>query len=188
MSDPTASPRPSLIVVTGQPGSGKSTLAHALARAVRCPAICRAEIKEGFVNTTGQSGEGGDDIARGVYETFFDTIRLLLDRRITLIAEAAFQHKLWAPKLEVLRQIARVRIVVCTVDPSLARARHVERGLADADREQFHPDDVMRAAREGRDAPITPHDPPCLDVPTLTVDTSDGYAPPFDAMVAFARG
>jgi predicted kinase len=127
-------PLPSLIVVTGRPGSGKTSLVHPLARAICCPAICRDEIKEGLVNTTGETGNPADDIARKVYETFFDTIKLLLSRRITLVAEAAFQHKVWAPRLEPLREIARIRIVLCTIDPELARSRHIERSLADPER------------------------------------------------------
>jgi predicted kinase len=188
MSETTPISQPLLIVVAGRPGAGKTSLAHALARAVRCPAICRDEIKEGFVNTIGRKGQPGDDAERGVYETFFDTVTLLLNRRVTLVAEAAFQHKLWAPKLEPLREIARVRIVVCTVDPVLAHSRHVERGLADPARERFHHDRAMHADREGRELPIGEYDPPRLDVPTLLVDTSDGYRPDFDEIVAFARG
>ena len=42
---------PSLIVVTGRPGAGKTTLAHTLARLIRCPALIRDELKEGFVLT-----------------------------------------------------------------------------------------------------------------------------------------
>jgi predicted kinase len=175
MTETTPISQPLLIVVAGRPGAGKTSLAHALARAVRCPAICRDEIKEGFVNTIGRKGQPGDIAERGVYETFFDTVTLLLNRRVTLVAEAAFQHKLWAPKLEPLREIARVRIVVCTVDPALARSRHVERGLADPARERFHHDRAMHADREGRELPIGEYDPPRIDVPTLTVDTSDGY-------------
>ena len=180
-------PRPSLIVVAGRPGSGKTSLAHSLARAVRCPAICRDEIKEGFVNTTGQVGEPGDAIAWHVYEAFFDTVKLLLGHRITVVAEAAFQHKAWAPKLEPLREIARIRIVLCAVDPELARWRHIQRGLADPARERFHHDRPVQAAREGRALPLDDYDPPHLDVPTLTVDTTDGYRPALEAIVSFAR-
>jgi len=180
---------PTLIVVTGRPGSGKTTLAHSLAGAIRCPAICRDEVKEGFVNTTGRSGEPGSEDERHVYNAFFDTVELLLRRRITLVAEAAFQHKLWAGKLEPLREIARVRIVICVVDPQLARTRHVERSLADPERERFHHDRAWQEAREGRELPIGDYDPPHLvDLPTLNVDTSDGYQPPFETIVTFARG
>jgi predicted kinase len=133
---------PLLVVVTGRPGAGKTTLAHALAKAVRCPAICRDEIKEGLVNTTGDKGEPGGAVEREVYEAFFATIELLLKRRVTLVAEAAFQHKVWGPRLEALRTIARVRIVICTIDPKLARTRHVERGARE----------VSSRSRAARDA------------------------------------
>jgi len=178
MNDTAQSRRPSLVVVTGRPASGKSTLSHALARAVRCPAVCRDEIKEGYVHAAGPD-EADPDANRHVYAAFFETVELLLRRRVTLVAEAAFQHKLWAPKLEPLRDLADIRIVVCTVDTELARSRFAERGAADPARERFH---------EGREFPSSDYDPPHLDVPTLTVDTSDGYRPAFEQIVAFARG
>jgi len=188
-ADPQPPPQPLLIVVTGRPGAGKTTLAHALARAIRCPAICRDEIKEGFINTTGQFHtiiKADHDTGRHVYDAFFDTIHLLLSRRITHVAEASFQHKLWAPKLEPLQQIARIRIILCDIDARLARTRHIARGLADPIRERFHLDPDVQAAREGRDLPLGDYDPPHLNLPTLTVDTSDGYHPAFESIVAFA--
>jgi predicted kinase len=181
-------PQPSLIVVTGTPGSGKTTLAHTLAKTIRCPAICRDEIKEGYVNSAGRVDHSDDAIGRHVYETFFSAIQFLLTHQITLVAEAAFQHKLWAPKLEELRQIAALRIIICAVDPRLARSRHIQRGLADPDRERFHDDRPVKAAREGIELPVGEYDPPRLDVPTLTVDTTDEYRPSFDTVVSFARG
>jgi hypothetical protein len=123
-----------------------------------------------------------------VYEVFFDTVTFLLSHRITLVAEAAFQHKVWTPKLERLREIARIRIVLCTIDPALARSRCIERGLADRARERFHHDPAVREAREGRELPIGNYDPPRLDVPTLMVDTSDGYQPAFETILSFVCG
>lgn len=181
-----SSHRPFLAVVTGRPGSGKTTLAHALARSIRCPAVCRDEIKEGFVHTTGDVGTPGDEISLHIYGVFFDTLTHLLRNGISLVAEAAFQHKAWAPKLAPILDIARVRIIHCEIDPQLARSRHVERGLADPERERFHHDRPVQAAREGRALPVGDYEPPRLDVPTLTVDTSDGYRPALEAIAAFA--
>lgn len=137
------------------------------------------------MNTSGQIGRPGDETELQIYETFFDTVKLLLERRITLIAEAAFQHKLWAPKLLLLREIAHIRIVLCAVNPELARLRHIERGLSDPARTRFHHDPAVQAARKGCQLPIGDYDPPRLDIPTLTVDTSEGYQPALEAIVSF---
>jgi predicted kinase len=188
MDENSLSCRAWLTVVAGRPGSGKTTLAHALARAIRCPALCRDEVKEGVVNSLPSGTTLTDAIQRHTNDAFFETIELLLSRGVTLIAEAAFQHKLWAPRLEPLRGIASTRIIVCTVDPTLARSRHIERGLADPERERFHGDRPVQAAREGQQLPIGSYDPPSFDVPTLVVDTTDGYRPQFESIVSFARG
>jgi len=182
----TSNPQPSLIVVTGRPGSGKTTLAHALAPAIRCPLISRDEIKEGLVRTTGHAGNPGEDIARKAYDVFFDTLSLLLSRQVTVIAEAAFQHKLWAPKLEPLREIARIRIIVCSIAPDVARARRIKRHLEDPARARFHPDPAALAAPEASEPQSDEYDAPHLDVPTLAVDTSDEYQPAFEQIVLFA--
>lgn len=173
--------RPALIVVAGRPGAGKTTLAHALARAVRCPAVCRDEIKEGLVFTAGGAGEPGGDLQRRATDAFFDALALLLGRGVTVVAEAAFQQRVWAPRLEPLRAFARARVVLCEVSPDVARARRAARGLGDPGRARFHPE------APGRAPAAEDYDPPRLDVPTLRIDTSDGYRPAFDAIVEFAR-
>ena len=188
MNESTPIPLARLIVVTGRPGSGKTSLAKQLAQAIRCPAICRDEMKEGWIHTTGQRAEPGDESATKLYEAFFETVKLLLGYNVTLIAEAAFQHKLWAPKLEVLQPISRIRVIVCSVDPEIARARCIDRGLTDPQRERFHPDPAIPAAREGRSLPLGVYEPPHLGVPTLSVDTSDGYRPDIQAVASFAMG
>jgi predicted kinase len=178
--------KPLLVVVAGRPGSGKTTLAHILARKIRCPAICRDEIKEGFVNTMKSSHEFlGKDVNQGIYGTFFEILEFLLTKQITVVAEAAFQHHLWAPPLERLSHLSEIKIIICMVNPQLARSRFVQRGLSDPNRLKFHGDWGVRAAQEGIELPPGDYNPPLLPIPTLEVDTSDEYRPNLDDIEAF---
>ncbi|MEV6635384.1 AAA family ATPase [Actinoplanes sp. NPDC051470] len=166
---------PALIVVSGQPGSGKTTLAHEIARAVGCPAICRDEIREGMT-----LAGTPDRTMRRTYDAFFDTLGVLLRAGCTVVAEAAFQDRLWRPILSPLAGLAAIRIVRCHVDPVVALAR-VEQRLAIP----------TRAAHDDRGHLSRPPDaswtPISLDVPTLDVDTTDGYHPGLDLIAGFAR-
>ena len=107
-----ASPnKPFLIVVTGRPGSGKTTLAHSLAKQIYCPALCRDEFKEGYVHTLGGTHASlGQDINWRLYNIFFEMVDFVLSKGISVIIEAAFQHKVWAPKLTDLAKVARVSV------------------------------------------------------------------------------
>ncbi|MGV3614816.1 MAG: AAA family ATPase [Fimbriimonas sp.] len=164
--------RPKLIVVTGRPGVGKSTLVHPLARAIRCPVVSRDEIKEGMVDALGDSVDE-PAVAKATYEAFFGTVRFLLERKVTLVAEAAFQHRLWGP-LEELGAISDLRILVLAADSDVVASRREQRAVDDPARGRFHGGPVPAA-----------YDPPRFDAPTLTIDTGQGYRPAFEEIVAF---
>lgn len=74
------------------------------------------------------------------------------------------------------------------VNPHLARSRFVQRGLSDPNRLRFHGDWGVRAAQEGLELPIGSYDPPLLPIPTLEVDTSEGYHPNLDDIESFLLG
>jgi predicted kinase len=185
---------PTLIVISGPSGSGKTTLAHTIAGAVGCPAICRDEIKEGMVHAAhGQAAPRfvpvpGDELTARTLPVFFGVLELLLRSGVMTVAEAAFQDHVWRQWLEPLLGLARPRIVHCTVEADVAfrrtlrRAREnpVRRAHADPDPER-PPDQAQHRLNYQAFRRIS------LDVPTLEVDTTDGYEPGLDQIVAFAK-
>ena len=178
---------PTLIVVSGPPGSGKTTLAHVIARAIPCPAICRDEIKEGLVHAEGPAyePEPGDQVTYRTFETFFAILRLLLSAGATVVAEAAFQHQVWAPNLEPMLDIAKASIIHCVVDPSVARARIASRAAADPRARAGHPDALLLSALDSGELSLADFDPIALAAPSMRVDTTDGYVPALDEILAF---
>lgn len=182
-------PRPLLILIAGRPGAGKTTLARAVAAAIRCPMISRDEVKEGIVHSLADAGEAvpPDEVHRLANRAFFDVVERLLTHGVTLVIEAAFQHRLWSPHVERFATLARVRIIVCAPDPAIARARHIARGLADPERSRFHADEVIDAARAGRSLPIADWTPPTFDVPTLTIDTATEATATLESVLRFVR-
>jgi predicted kinase len=175
---------PSLIVVSGPPGSGKTTLAHRIGAAVGCPAICRDEIKEGMVHATPDFTPGWDDeLSRRTNPVFFSLLGTLLRAGVTTVAEAAFQDRLWRPGLEPLQSLARIRVVHCTVDPELAFRRSLRRSAGDQHR-RAHPDPGPGDA-EAYVRRLRAFDPVALEAPAIEVDTTDGYRPALDDLMAF---
>jgi predicted kinase len=171
--------RPHLIIVSGPAGSGKTTLAHELAQAVGCPALCRDEIKEGMVHATpGFVAAPSDPLTQRTFGLFFQTIELFLRAGVTHVAEAAFQDKLWRPNLLPFLDLAELRILRCHVDEAVARDRALRRMGSVASRRAHADQAYLEAA--------APFVPVSMDVPTVDVDTSDGYRPSLAELVTFA--
>jgi len=182
---------PTLLVVSGPPASGKTTLAHALAQALHCPAVCRDEIKEGFVTGSASPSfapQRGDVANQAATAAFFDVVELLIRRGVALVAEAAFQHHRWEPRLSALTDTARIRVINCVANTTVVHERHTLRWHNEPWRRRFHadPDSRRLASIRRREVESPPYQPIRLDVPTLVVDTSAGYRPAFEEIVSFA--
>jgi predicted kinase len=175
---------PTLIIVSGPPGAGKTTLAHLIARQVGCPAVCRDEIKEGMVHaTSGFTAQDGDPLTLRTLPTFFGVLELLLRAGVTAVAEAAFQDHVWRPRLEPLRELARIRVVHCSVSAAVAHERVLRRLAQDPSRrahaERPAADAAGHATRHDRFVRLA------WDAPELEVDTTDGYVPALARIAAF---
>lgn len=179
---------PTLVVVTGPPGSGKTTLAHEIARAISCPAISRDEIKEGMVHANpGFEPAPGDPLTQRTFTVFFDVLDLLLRAGVSVVAESAFQDRSWRPGLERLATLAKIRIVQCTVDPTVAHGRIARRV---GDRQFGRPAHADRELLEHIDRgsdPLESFVPVSFPAPTLGVVTTEGYDPTLEDIVAFVN-
>lgn len=165
-----------MIVVGGIPGSGKTTLARRLADAVHVPALARDEIKEGMHVTAGADDPA--DVRRfadAAFALFWTTVGILVDGGVSLVAEAAFHRDHAGVDLEQLATRADVRLLWCSVDPDVARARYRARAPL---RHPAHADLVMaeRMAHPAFDASI--YDPPPGPWPVVEVDTTGPESSP----------
>jgi len=106
-------------------------------------------------------------------------LELLLKAGVSVVAEAAFRDKVWRPRLEPLQSLAEFRIIHCRADPAVVRERIADRALRAA-----HADAAWVEQRE-REPEKTVFEPLTWASPSLTVDTTHGYVPNLDEVLAF---
>ena len=178
--------KPTLVVVSGPPRSGTREVARAIGERMPCPVICRDEIKEGMVHAyrTDFEPAAGDDLNQPTLRVFFEALRLMVMAEVTVVAEAAFQDRLWRSGLEPLAELTRLRIVQCHVDPAIARERR--EAAADAGSGRFHARIIGEKVEDWEEA-FASFERLTLAAPSVDVDTSEGCAPEIEEIVRFVN-
>src|SRR4028119_1779256 len=177
--------KPKCIIITGRAGAGKTTLAKKLGEYLWMPVISRDQIKEGYVNTYGVKHDQLPADTNGlVSDLFFGIVNQYLAGHISVVIEAAFQHKVWEPRMPKFLELASPLIVLCSVDDAVAASRHLQRGLENPNREFYHGDKRVAHYREtGEVSPPGSYTAPEFNVPTIRVSTDGEYIPCIDEVV-----
>jgi predicted kinase len=183
-------PLPLVVVVSGAPATGKSTLALKLGAELDLPVLGKDRFKEVLFETLGTPElERSDDFGRASFYLMDAALRWLLDAGVGAVYESNFIRGL--SEVELRAHLPRCRAVQlhCAVPHELIFERYEQRHLR-GDRHPGHRDgERIERVRSGRRQVRWEHydEPLDLDVPTLRIDTSDGYRPGLEEIVAFAR-
>ena len=135
----------------------------------------------------GEKSLDDDAVSRRALKTFFEIVRTFASAGVTVIAEAAFQDKLWRPGLEPLLDLAEMRVIRCEVAPVVARERIIRR-LAEQPMNRASQNDreLLKQLDRGK-LSFEAFQPISISVPSLRVDTTNGYDPNLDHIVAFVN-
>lgn len=170
---------PTLLLVTGPPAAGKSTLAARLADDLGLPLLAKDAFKEavadGFrVSTLDESCRAGAAAVGVLYATAAELLR----RDVSCVVESAFPRGLAETDLAPLLELAEGIVVDCRAADDVCGERYRARTGRHPCHFDAHRIDIDWRA----------YDPLDLDVPALTVDTTDGYRPGYETVLSFASG
>jgi adenylate kinase family enzyme len=173
--------KPTIIYVSGAPGSGKTTLAKLLSQQLYIPHVS-SDLIHGGVEFT----KPGHDRKSAIEMVFIPLIIDMAKKDITFVVDHVLQKQLAKATTDKLQSVANV--VYVHVQSSDPIARYVGRVKASTvpdivrrrdlllERAEWHKNNLDNTA-----APLN------LGVPTMVVNTDDGYNPTLDKIIDFIK-
>lgn len=174
--------KPTIIYVSGAPGAGKTTLSKLLSEQLYIPHIASDLVHGGIALT-----DPHHDRRETLNNVFVPVMIDLAKRNLSFIADHVLQKGISeAGIIDRLKPYANIVYVHVETAHPIERYKHrVETStLPSVVQRREH---LLELAQPHTENLVKTRKPLDLGVPTITVQTDDGYAPDIDSVVAFIR-
>ena len=174
--------KPTIVYVSGAPGSGKTTLAQNISKQLNIPQIS-SDLVHGGVAFTRPDHDRSETIRDIFVPYMIDTA----NKGISFVVDHVLQKNMAKETIiDKLREHAHIIYIhTQAVDPI---SRYKERIIANQSADvQYRRDFLLSRAEYHANNLRNTSEKIDLDIPTLVVNTDDGYDPVLDDVVAFIR-
>ena len=189
-NDGLAANKPLLVIVSGGPAMGKTTLAPILAERLSLPHLSKDWLRQVFTDAfNAETREQNAALLGPGFKVYYGLISQLLRSGVGVVAECNFHRGVSEPELAPVAALGTTVIVHCQTNRELSIKRFIARDALRLPQRRYAFDhERIAGLRAGipQDA-WERAEPVEIGAPVLRVDTTDGYAPSLDEIVAWIR-